>query len=212
MSNKPKTVRFLTGLAVGLIGLAVSSTSNAAEIIAELEVLSPTPTVFTFEQRPVDGTSTGDFTWMTSAGLGAAIGGVTAIDLALGGTEASSTSGCEASDFTGFTSGNIALIQRGACLFSTKAQNAFDAGAIGVLIFNQGDDPSRTGLVNSTLGSLFTTPIPVLFTTYDVGVTLAGMTNPQLRMLIETVPAPAALGFLGLGLAGLGFARRRRSA
>jgi hypothetical protein len=36
--------------------------------------------------------------------------------------------------------GNIALIQRGACSFQLKAENAAKAGAVGAIIFNQGDD------------------------------------------------------------------------
>ena len=40
-----------------------------------------------------------------------------------------STSGCEIEDFAGFTAGNIALIQRGACSFQQKAENAEASGA-----------------------------------------------------------------------------------
>ena len=49
-----------------------------------------------------------------------------------------STSGCEASDFAGFPTGNIAVVQRGTCNFSVKAQNAQAAGAVAVVIFNEG--------------------------------------------------------------------------
>ncbi len=57
----------------------------------------------------------------------------------------SSTSGCEAADFAGFTPGNIALLQRGTCTFELKAENAAAEGAIGIVIFNQGEtaDPAR---------------------------------------------------------------------
>lgn len=118
MTNRSATKRFLTGVAAGLFGLAISSTSYAGVINAEMELLSPTPTVYTFEQLPIGAAPTGDFTYVNFTGLGAATGGLTPVDLALGGTEASSTSGCEASDFAGFTAGNIALVQRGACFFS----------------------------------------------------------------------------------------------
>ncbi|MEM7482057.1 MAG: PA domain-containing protein [Acidobacteriota bacterium] len=42
------------------------------------------------------------------------------------------TDGCEA--LVGFTAGNIALIDRGSCAFTVKAQNAEAAGAVGVVI------------------------------------------------------------------------------
>ncbi len=82
-----------------------------------------------------------------------------------------STSGCAAGDFSGFEAGNIALIQRGTCPFRQKAQNALDAEAAGVVIFNEGnEDPSddRVGVVNGTLDPpLF--DIPVIGTSHAVG-------------------------------------------
>jgi Peptidase family M28/PA domain len=84
----------------------------------------------------------------------------------------SSTSGCTASDFTGFIPGRIALIQRGGCNFGVKAQNAQAAGASGVIIFNEGN-PGRTGLVIGGLfdaaGNPIVPTIPVAFTTFAVG-------------------------------------------
>ncbi len=67
---------------------------------------------------------------------------VTAVDLELGFGNMS-TSGCEAEDFDGFPEGNIALLQRGACTFEQKAENAADAGATGIVIFNQGETDDR---------------------------------------------------------------------
>ena len=63
---------------------------------------------------------------------------VTAVDLQLG-LGNTSTSGCEAADFTGFPAGNIALLQRGTCTFELKAENAAAAGVAGIVIFNQGN-------------------------------------------------------------------------
>ena len=63
---------------------------------------------------------------------------VTAVDLQLG-LGNTSTSGCEAADFAGFPAGNIALLQRGTCTFELKAENAAAAGAVGIVIFNQGN-------------------------------------------------------------------------
>jgi hypothetical protein len=87
----------------------------------------------------------------------------------------SSTSGCSASDFSGFTAGRVALIQRGGCNFGVKAQNAEAAGASGVIIFNEGN-PGRTGLLIGGLSDAAGNPviptIPVAFTTFAVGQSL----------------------------------------
>ena len=61
--------------------------------------------------------------------------------------------GCEASDWAGFTAGNIALVLRGtptgfpvACTFRLKATNAVAAGASAVLVYN-----NVPGVINGTL-------------------------------------------------------------
>jgi Zn-dependent M28 family amino/carboxypeptidase len=54
-----------------------------------------------------------------------------------------------------------------------KIQNAEAAGAVGVLIFNQGDTPARMGLFGGSVGSQNQLAIPALFTTYAIGVELA---------------------------------------
>ncbi len=98
------------------------------------------------------------------------------LDLGLGN---SSTSGCEATDFDGLDwsgTADIALIQRGACNFSTKAINAADAGAEAVIIFNQGNAEGRFAIINGTLGGPVVT-IPVLDVSYDDGVTLSTPTG-----------------------------------
>ena len=97
---------------------------------------------------------------------------VEAVDLVLppGANANTSTSGCEPSDFAGFTPGNIALIQRGTCTFLLKAQNAEAAGAVGVVIFNEGQ-PGRTEAINGTLGQPSVT-IPVVGASHDVGLVL----------------------------------------
>ncbi|MFD1934832.1 MULTISPECIES: M28 family metallopeptidase [Nonomuraea] len=112
-----------------------------------------------------------DFATMTYSGSGDVTGTVQAVDLVLPPTPApSSTSGCEASDFAGFTAGNIALLQRGTCTFQVKAENAQAAGASAVIIFNEGQ-PGRDGLLTGTAGAPFT--IPVVGTTFAAGNELA---------------------------------------
>lgn len=113
-----------------------------------------------------------DFATMTYSGSGDVTAAVQGVDLTLPPTPApSSNSGCEASDFAGFTPGNIALMQRGTCTFLTKAQNAEAAGASAVIIFNEGQ-PGRQGVVAGTLGQPGIT-IPVLGTSFAIGQSLA---------------------------------------
>jgi hypothetical protein len=84
----------------------------------------------------------------------------------------SSASGCTSADFSGFTAGHIALIQRGSCNFGVKIQNAEAAGASGVLIFNEGQ-PGRTDTMGINIidanGTSFIPQIPVGFTTFAIG-------------------------------------------
>ena len=107
----------------------------------------------------------------TNSGFGDVTAAVTPVDLQLGLGNAS-TSGCEAADFAGFPAGTIALIQRGTCTFAQKALNAEAAGAVAVIIFNQGNTPARTGLIVGTLAPS-STPLPVVGASYDQGVALA---------------------------------------
>src|SRR5216683_5048201 len=82
---------------------------------------------------PVTVTSIGTF--------GAAIGQFATFDPAVTATyvTTSPTNGCTA--ISGSLAGEIALIARGACSFSTKIRNAQSAGAMGVIVYNsqQGD-------------------------------------------------------------------------
>ena len=111
---------------------------------------------------------------MEYSGDGDVTAEVTPVDLTLSPTAApSSTSGCEASDFDGFTAGNIALIQRGTCTFRQKADNAVAAGASAVIIFNEGQE-GRTDVIFGTLDPPQLS-IPVLDASFEVGNELAGL-------------------------------------
>jgi len=57
-------------------------------------------------------------------------------------------------DFTQDVTGKIVLIERGVLSFGEKAQNAFDKGAIGVIIFN-----NTSGNLSGSLGKNFSIPI-----------------------------------------------------
>lgn len=125
-----------------------------------------------------------DYNLMAQTDPGNVTGQVTAVDLALL-DPSTSTSGCEAADFAGFPAGNIALIQRGACAFQLKAENAAAADAVGVIIFNQGNTPDRMGLINGTLGQTYAGGIPVFFATYPRGEEWAGTISLQMHMIAD---------------------------
>ena len=129
-------------------GYKVSRQNFSFDLFVEnssaFERVSPNPRTYTADE----------FITMEYSGNG----DVTAPLQAAGGIQIPSpggaASGCAASDFAGFVPGSIALIQRGTCPFRQKADNAADAGAVGVVIFNEGNvDPNddRLGPINGTL-------------------------------------------------------------
>jgi Zn-dependent M28 family amino/carboxypeptidase len=137
-------------------------------------VFVPPPTLQ--QLTPVNATyETGAF---TGTGYGDVTAAVTPVDINLIPPR-TSTSGCQGAfteaavgapivpdpdgpdDFAGFPAGNIALIQRGGCSFGLKAKNAEAAGASAVILFNQGNDPTRVDLIVGTLGGLAVLGTPV---------------------------------------------------
>jgi Zn-dependent M28 family amino/carboxypeptidase len=133
---------------------------------AELEQISPVPTVYSY----FNGAGFATMTYSGSGDVTATTEGVDIID-PTGLPANTSTSGCEAEDFAGFTSGNIAVVQRGTCSFAQKALNAEAAGAVGVVIFNEGQ-PGRDVAFLGTLGEPGL-EIPAVGAAYAVGVELA---------------------------------------
>jgi Zn-dependent M28 family amino/carboxypeptidase len=135
---------------------------------------------------PVNATyETGAF---TGSPPGEVTGNVIPVDINLTGDRAS-TSGCEPADFAGLDFGgsnDIALIQRGTCTFAEKAVNAEAAGAEAVIIFNQGNDPTREALI---IGTLVPSPaeitIPVVGASFDNGVALS---QPGSTAHVRVVP------------------------
>ncbi|QYG95074.1 M20/M25/M40 family metallo-hydrolase [Iamia sp. SCSIO 61187] len=147
-----------------------------------LEQVAPTPTTYTEDE---------DFGLLDQTDPGDVTAPVTAVDLQLGLGNAS-TSGCEPEDFAGFPAGNIALLQRGECTFELKIENAADAGAVGVIIFNQGNttDPSRNGIPAVTFGNGNTSGIPALGTTYALGAELAQTPDLVMRVFANSARTP----------------------
>ena len=151
-----------------------------------LEQVSPTPATY------VDGV---DYDTMVFSGSGDFTAPLVAVDLMIPPSPfpitdpnyVASTSGCEAADFAGFPAGAIALMQRGTCGFVNKAQNAQAVGAVGVIVFNEGN-PGRTALNFGTLGTQQT--IPAVTASFALGETLRngvlnGPTGLTLRLRID---------------------------
>ena len=188
----------LTAASLADLGYEVDTDSSeidrayALPLAAELEQLAPTPIEYTefFEFLKFSGSQ------------GSAAASVQSVDLY---TQAdadpsnpdslhpvNSTSGCETADFVDFSAGNIVLMQRGGCLFDEKIQNAVAAGALGIIMFNQGDDASlaRQDLFRPGAAS----PIPAVAISFDLGVDLADIArSADLRMRINT-PTPTNMG------------------
>jgi hypothetical protein len=114
-----------------------------------------TPT--THEYKLVDGWNPGRASGETTADVQPS-GGI--VIPSPGGTHA----GCDQSDFDGFVSGRIALIQRGTCTFSQKVANAQAAGASGVIIFNEGNTDARSGVFSGSLGDVPSIPVAFVST------------------------------------------------
>ncbi len=125
-----------------------------------------------------------DFATMSYSGSEDVTAILEAVDLDLP-PSSSSTSGCEASDFDDFTAGNIALIQRGTCSFALKAQNAEAAGAIGVIIFNEGNTDDRVGLLFGTLGADADVTVPVVGSTFALGEALSDLDGIRVRLAVD---------------------------
>lgn len=157
---------------------------NADASAAVLNQVAPSSTSY------VDGV---DFASMSSSGSGDVTAPVVAVDLVLPQAPGPglTTSGCEAADFAGFPAGAIALMQRGGCNFSVKADNAAAAGAVGSAIFNDGGDAGRVTVVNGTLGEPVRT-FPVVGASLAVGQALAngisnGSTGSIVRLKVDRV-------------------------
>jgi len=154
----------------------------------ELEQVSPTPT--TYVPGTPDDSNAPDVDFITAqfSGGGEVEADVIPIDLVVpigDNPPNTSTSGCEAEDFPAEVEGNIALIQRGTCTFVEKFENAIDAGAAGVIMFNEGqtDPPGRENPLY--VAAVPYMDIPAVFTSYEVGVEFAEATDPVARIAVN---------------------------
>jgi hypothetical protein len=154
--------------------LALASTTQAqipsqtSVRVGEIRLDRTAPTPFSY-------TDGNQFTVVANSVSGAASGSVTSVALSLE-TPGNSTSGCDPAQFSGFPAGHIALIQRGGCTFAQKVSNAEDAGASGVILFDQGlPGSNRFALPVFDLGDAWTGTIPVLATSFAFGEFFDGL-------------------------------------
>jgi Zn-dependent M28 family amino/carboxypeptidase len=132
-----------------------------------------------------------DFGTMNYSGSGDVTAPLVAVDLLVPSPDTnSSTSGCEAADFAGFPAGAIALVQRGTCTYRIKATNALSAGAVGMIVFNEGN-PGRTALLGGTLNAPRFS-FPVVGISFALGNSLRngvlnGSTGIVMRLKADTI-------------------------
>lgn len=152
------------------------------ELSSSFAQVSPQPT--TYE----NGT---DYDLMELSGPGVGVTGeVVPVDINLTPPRAS-TSGCDAADFTpGLVSGKVALLQRGTCGFGVKVANAEAAGAVGAIVFNQGNgtpeaNPDRYDLFAGTLGA--PAGIPAVSVSFATGEAFAGTSGLVVEISADVV-------------------------
>lgn len=78
-----------------------------------------------------------------------------------------SAAGCEVEDYPAAVTGKVALVQRGTCPFVQKWAAAQDAGAAGVIIYNEGNTPARQNplFVDNQIDAT----IPAVISSYALG-------------------------------------------
>jgi Zn-dependent M28 family amino/carboxypeptidase len=119
---------------------------------------------------PQEPASAGEVRTLANSGSSDVTARLRAVNLRLGaGPPVASTSGCETVDFEDFERGSVALIRRGTCPFQTKVENAVAAGAVGVVIMNEGTD-GRTDAFSGRLSQ--PVAIPVVGVSYERGRSL----------------------------------------
>jgi hypothetical protein len=124
----------------------------------------------------------GEATYLANgAGFGGEVADGLDGDLAIANDgSANPTFACEA--LVDFPDGTIAIADRGGCTFETKAQNAEDAGAIGIVVVNNG--PGTISMGGSGLGTV----IPAVMISQSDGELL----KAQLPIAGSIEPSPNA--------------------
>jgi Zn-dependent M28 family amino/carboxypeptidase len=90
--------------------------------------------------------------------------------------------GCNPADASGVTPGSVALVRRGACPFAQKATHAATAGAVGLVVINNEDEPLGDG----TLGETATGVVPTGGVPRSAGDALAGRAGANTTLTLVT--------------------------
>ena len=99
----------------------------------------------------------------------------------------SSSAGCAAEDYPAATAGAISLVQRGTCPFVQKLRLAAEAGAAGVILYNEGN-PGRTNALFIEAPPDY--PVPAVLASYEVGHALLTTPNPTARIVVDATTTP----------------------
>jgi hypothetical protein len=216
--NKPTVAVATVGTLSAAIALGIWQPAQAA--VTAFAQISPNPTNYVLGEdfsRFVAGNLLADGTF-SPTGFPAFVGEAT------GNLQVVSGFGCATSDFGSFSPGNIALILRGSCFFSPKIENATNAGASGVIIYNDSRPFLGDGEVNYIVDDLQSgvnygpMTVPSIFIQNALGVEFAnllgsGPVNVRVGVGDEpraVVPEPTSvLGLLVLGGLGIGSALKR---
>jgi PA domain len=138
--------------------------------LPEMEQISPTPTTYVPGSASDSDSPDVDFISFEFSGgvVEAEVVPTNDIVIPPGAEPNTSTSGCEPEDYPAETEGNISLIQRGTCPFVQKLDMALEAGAAGVILFNEGQ--ALPGRQNAQFfGANPHYPIPAVFASFAVG-------------------------------------------
>ena len=101
--------------------------------------------------------------------------------------EPSSEAGCALEDYPDAVEGAIVLVQRGFCPFVQKLEFAAEAGAVGVLLYNEGQ-PGRTNALFREAPPDY--PIPAVAISYEVAQAIMAATNPTARLVVDATTIP----------------------
>jgi hypothetical protein len=152
-----------------LATMSFAQINSASPFPVDFEILSPAGAVGIYDYGTQAGVNT-DFPW------GPTLSETLVAEVAWGYNAAGDSLGCEAivTDLTG----KIAIIRRGTCDFTTKVQNAQDAGALGVIILNHfanaGDtDAFVIGMSCGAVENCENITIPAIFVSRSTGTIIA---------------------------------------